>query len=109
MFLGLFIWLLVLHALVDGPMQYVARIGPAKRPGGDPDVPWQGALALHAGTHGVAVLFATGSPLLGLAEFIAHAAIDAAKGRRYIDTVTDQLLHVACKALWVWLLATGSF
>lgn len=106
--LVMFVWLLGLHALVDGPVQYLWRLGPAKRPGGDPDVPWQGALALHAAQHGAVVAGATGSPLLGLAEFVAHAAIDAAKGRRYIDTITDQLLHVACKAIWVWLLATGS-
>ena len=69
--------LFVGHALADYPLQgdFLAR---AKVRGGIPEIPWGWALASHAAIHGGAVGIVTGSVALGIAEAIAHAAIDAA-------------------------------
>lgn len=64
------------------------------------------SLGAHGAVHGffVAVLL---SPLLGLAELFAHAAIDRAKGRGMISNEIDQILHVACKCIWLGLYLKG--
>lgn len=64
------------------------------------------SLAAHGAIHGffVAVLL---SPLLGVAELIAHATIDRAKGCGMISNEIDQILHVACKCIWLGLYLKG--
>ena len=42
-----------------------------------------------------------------VAELILHAVIDVGKGEGKFGLVTDQLLHLACKVLFVILLALG--
>ena len=96
-------YLLAAHALCDFPLQgdYLAK---AKNPCAPlPGTPWTIALAAHALIHGGAVMLVTGSLLLGIAETIAHAAIDIAKCRGSISYTTDQALHVACKIAWAVL------
>jgi hypothetical protein len=51
----------------------------------------------------VAVL--TGLPLLGLAEWLAHALIDHLKCRGLFGLGADQGLHLACKLVWVLLVS----
>lgn len=64
------------------------------------------SLGAHGAIHGffVALLL---SPLLGVAEAVAHAAIDRAKGRGMISNEIDQILHVACKCIWLGLYLKG--
>ena len=58
-------------------------------------------LLYHAG----AVALATGSVALGACEFVAHWLIDVAKCVGLTGIHTDQCMHIACKLLWVLLLA----
>jgi hypothetical protein len=111
-FLNLFFTLLGLHFLADYPLQG-AYLSAMKNSHSD-DGRWLGSrawvqgLLAHSGIHGLFVGLATGSLVLGLAETAAHLAIDFMKGRRLIGSVTDQLLHVSCKAFWViWALHEG--
>ena len=89
------------HALCDYPLQgdFLARAKNRAMP--IPGVPWYQALGAHAVIHGAAVALITGIPLLGLAETVAHAAIDDAKCTGRIGFNTDQALHVGCKLFWV--------
>lgn len=115
----LFFWLLVGHALADYPLQG-SFLSTAKRRNGIVTVPWQIALSAHALIHAGFVAALTGSPYLGLAEFVLHSLIDFAKcegwltpRNQYSDMAKlrgertafwiDQSLHVACKALWAVL------
>lgn len=101
----LFALLLVGHALADYPLQgdFLARAKNRTAP--IPGVPWYQALFAHAAIHGGFVGVITGSVWLGLAEFVIHAAIDDAKCRGWISYNTDQALHIACKTLWVAIIA----
>jgi hypothetical protein len=97
---GLFLAMLVWHALADYPLQgdFLAR---AKNQAlAIPDVPWWQALGAHSLIHAGGVAVLASSIWLGAAEFIAHACIDHAKCRGRIGFNTDQALHVLCKALW---------
>lgn len=96
----LFFWLLVGHALADGPLQG-QFLSTAKRVGGIPGLPWWIALGGHALIHGGFVALATQSVELGCAEIVCHFLIDMLKCRGVIGIVTDQVLHVVCKIIWV--------
>ena len=87
------------HAIADGPLQW-NWIGRNKRTAG-----WRGptALGLHGLTHGLFVWAATGMLALGLAEAAAHAVIDGLKPRLGFGPFTDQMLHAACKVVWLVL------
>lgn len=58
-------------------------------------------LVAHAGIQGAAVAVITGNVWLGLAEWLAHTAIDEAKVRGKTTFAQDQALHIACKAVWL--------
>ena len=64
------------------------------------------SLCAHGAVHGffVAVLLA---PAFGILEAVAHAVIDRAKGRGWIGNEIDQILHVACKCIWLGLYLKG--
>ena len=97
-----FLFLLLGHAIADRPLQG----GQLSRDKRSPD--WRrrwGALLWHATIHGAMVFAVTLSWPLFVAELVCHTGIDRAKGRGWIDTVTDQLLHVLCKAVWIVVLA----
>jgi hypothetical protein len=96
--------LLAAHALCDYPLQgdFLARGKNHRNP--LPGVPWYQCLAAHALIHGGAVALITGSVWLGVAETIAHAAIDYGKSEGAYGFNYDQYLHFLCKVLWwgIW-------
>jgi hypothetical protein len=98
-----FLLMLAGHLVADGILQ-PPLLSRAKRVGGVAELHWGQALAIHAGLHAGWVAAITGSWALGLAEWLAHTAIDIAKTRRWIGTLTDQLLHLGCKAAWALVL-----
>lgn len=104
-FAQLLLLMLAAHVIADFPLQ-PAALSVAKRPGGDPALPWPLALGGHSAIHAGAVAAITGSPWLGAAELAAHAGIDFAKGREWLGLKADQALHLLCKLAWA-LLAVG--
>ncbi len=58
-------------------------------------------LVAHAGIQGAGVALVTGNVWLGIAEWIAHTAIDEAKVRGKTTFAIDQALHIGCKAVWL--------
>jgi Protein of unknown function (DUF3307) len=74
-----------------------------------PGVPWQTILAAHCAIHGAAVALITGIWWLFLLEAVAHWITDNAKCQNKISFNVDQVIHLACKALWLsiwWLKET---
>lgn len=65
---------------------------------------WPYVLSAHAFQHGLAVYLATGSVGLGIAETVAHWAIDFAKCEKWFGIHMDQGLHIACKLAWFAIL-----
>lgn len=85
------------HALADGPLQ-TPEISAGKRAEGlSTRLQY---LAIHSLIHGGAVALITQLWWLGVAETIAHAAIDAAKCAGKISHATDQGAHLVCKVIW---------
>jgi hypothetical protein len=101
--LSTFWWLVVGHFVADYPLQtdFVAKF--KARAASLAAVPWYYVLSGHAATHAAAVGLVTGSPPLAALEFAAHWLIDWAKCEGKTGIHADQLLHVACKALWAGL------
>ncbi|MBY0298993.1 MAG: DUF3307 domain-containing protein [Methylobacterium sp.] len=103
------LWMLIGHALADYPLQG-DWLSKAKNPalGLIPgEAIWPGALACHAAIHAGAVRLATGSWILAGCEFVAHGLIDYAKCTGRLSYNQDQLLHVACKLIWFFMLLGG--
>ena len=75
-----------------------------KSPGRDLTLCWGWWLGAHAATHGFAVALLTGIPVLGVLETLLHAIIDWAKIRFRFSLTLDQILHLSCKFIWVFLL-----
>ena len=100
----MFFALAVFHALADFPLQgdYIAR--QKVRSSADGASEWVVALGAHSLIHAGAVWLATGSKLLAFVELILHGGIDVLKGRGTFGLVTDQLLHLGCKAAYAVLL-----
>lgn len=101
--LHLFGALLIGHALADALLQPPA-LSQGKRSDRVSER-WR-SLGAHGAVHGFMVSLIL-SPLIGLAELVAHMAIDRSKGRGWISTEIDQILHVACKAIWLGLYLKG--
>ena len=100
-------WLFVLHFIADFRLQsdFMAR----NKAQGSPHWPW--VLSAHAATHAAAVGIIL-SPVLGVAEFIVHAATDFLKDRGLLGDETrafhlDQLFHLAVKIVWLALYNWG--
>lgn len=91
--------LLICHALADSLLQPPA-LSQGKRSTRVSER-WR-SLGAHGAVHGffVALILA---PAFGLAEMAAHMMIDRAKGRGWISAEIDQILHVACKSIWLGL------
>lgn len=100
--------LLAGHALADYPLQGDFLAKAKNRANPIPGIPWFHGLLSHAAIHGGFVGIITGSLTLGLAEFVVHCLIDDAKCMGRISYNRDQALHVACKALWVAVIAAGT-
>ena len=105
--LALFAAFVVVHALVDFPLQgdYIAK-QKARRHADNRSV-WIVALTAHCVIHGGGVWLVSGSLAFGFAEFVVHAMIDLGKGEEKFGLVTDQLLHVGCKLAYALLLGYG--
>jgi hypothetical protein len=101
--LPLLLLLAMAHFVCDFGLQS-DRMAREKCPGCDTTLPWGWWLVSHASTHGLAVALLTGVPQLGLAELLLHALIDRLKCAGRFHLSVDQLLHLACKVLWVALL-----
>lgn len=93
-----FFWLMVGHSLADYPLQG-QFLSDAKRLGRTA-LPWWIALTYHSFIHAGVVAIVTGSMVFAIAELVLHWLIDFAKTRGMFGEVTDQALHVACKAAW---------
>ncbi len=89
------------HALADRPLQEgmirAEKYGPRNVPG---NYRWIFGIASHSLIHGGFVAVITGLWWLGVAETIAHAAIDETKCRGAFGDLTDQALHAGCKVAW---------
>ena len=96
----LFLLLVAAHFVADYPMQGEFLALAKNRLSPNPFCPWYQALGAHAAIHGGFVGVVTGMWWLGVAEFIAHAAIDDAKCMKRISFNQDQALHIVCKVLW---------
>ena len=96
--------LLAGHALCDYPLQgdFLARGKNHKSP--ILGVPWYQCLLAHAAIQGGMVAFVTSSASLGIAEFCAHLVIDYGKSDGWYGFNVDQILHVACKVAWAFIL-----
>ncbi len=105
--LALFAAFIVIHALVDFPLQgdYIAK-QKARRHADNQSV-WIVALTAHCVIHGGGVWLISGSLAFGFVELVLHALIDLGKGEEKFGLVTDQLLHVACKLAYALLLGYG--
>lgn len=92
------------HALADYPLQgdFLARAKNHTAP--ICGVPWYHALCAHCTIHAGFVGIITGSLVLGIAEFVVHAATDFAKCSGRISYNTDQAIHIGCKVLWAALI-----
>jgi hypothetical protein len=93
--------LLAGHALADYPLQGDFLAKAKNRAVPIPGVPFYQALGAHALIHGGVVAIVTGTWWLGLLEAVAHAVIDDAKCTGKISFNADQILHVACKLVWL--------
>lgn len=89
------------HVLADFPLQgeYLAR--QKNRALADSTESWIVALSAHSIIHAGAVWLISGSLVFAGIELLLHATIDTAKCQNRIGYATDQLLHLACKALYV--------
>ena len=103
----LLFFMLVGHALADFPLQgdFLANGKNRNTPLGK--VYWVYCLPAHGLIHGGAVAYVTGNVYLGIAETVAHMAIDWLKCEGKIGMKADQALHIGCKLLWLLLIALG--
>ena len=62
---------------------------------------WPYWLTAHTILHGGAVWLVTGNMFLGLVEVVLHWCIDYAKCENWTNIHVDQILHMACKALYI--------
>lgn len=117
--LTMFWWLVVGHAVGDfvvqgetmamgksrhrppPPLPSALTQGPERGPFFPP---WYYWLTAHALVHGGIAGLATQSVGVGMAEALAHWAIDFGKCEGWYGFHVDQALHIVCKAAWVLLL-----
>lgn len=102
--------LMVVHALVDFPLQgdwmVHSKVRSARQPSSTsvrPDLIWIHVLSAHALMHGGGVALITQNFWLGLGETVAHWLTDFAKGEGLYGFHTDQFLHISAKFLWAYL------
>lgn len=108
--LALIFKLIIGHTLADFSLQPSSMAKGKNRNikiNGDPEENkyfpnWPYWLTAHAILHGGAVWLATGNIYLGIIEVILHWIIDFAKCENWTNIHTDQLLHVACKAIYIF-------
>lgn len=104
--------LLIAHALADFPLQGEAIAKGKNRhnppfgvpPGQKPVSVWFHYLTAHALIHAGGVWVVTGSFPIACAELVFHWLIDFCKCENFLNPHEDQLLHIACKILYVGFL-----
>ena len=103
-------YLIAGHALADFALQSDSMAKGKNRhrkteppPGARFQPTWFYWLTAHSFIHGLMVSLITGIWWLGLAETIAHWAIDFGKCENWYGIHIDQLAHTACKIGW-WLI-----
>ena len=99
---ALAISLLMGHFVGDFVLQN-DRLAIEKCPGKDSTLAWQWWMLGHTSCHGLLVLFFTSSAILGLFEMTLHFLIDYLKCEGKFNLLVDQILHILCKFLWVYL------
>jgi hypothetical protein len=102
--LAVFAAFLVMHALADFPLQGDFLASQKARGQAANREVWIVALCAHSVIHAGGVWLVSGSLAFGAAEFVLHTLIDLGEGERKFGLVTDQLLHLGCKAAYVILL-----
>lgn len=102
--IAVFFALAVVHALADFPLQgdFIARQKTRSSSSGGSE--WITCLIAHSLIHAGGVWLVTGSMVLGLVEFLLHALIDIGKGENKFGLITDQILHMTCKAVYAVIL-----
>ena len=68
---------------------------------------WFYWLFSHALVHGGAVFLISGSLLLGTIETVLHTIIDFSKCEHWISIHVDQILHIVCKVVYVYVIYHG--
>jgi hypothetical protein len=93
----LWVW----HAIADFPLQgdYLSK---AKDPTSNASLgQTQYHMLMHCLIHAGGVFLITGYIWFALVEIVLHFAIDTLKCRKKINYITDQVLHLNCKTLYV--------
>lgn len=105
--IAVFFALAVAHALADFPLQgeFIARQKTRSSSSGKSE--WITCLTAHSLIHAGGVWIVTGSMLLGAVEMVLHAIIDVGKGEGKFGLITDQILHLVCKAGFALVLYNG--
>lgn len=93
------------HALGDFAFQS-SHMVEMKHPKKNPES-WYIYLSAHSVIHGGLVGFFSGSFLIAILETLCHFLIDFGKCQGKYGIHHDQLLHLACKGLWIILIAKG--
>lgn len=106
---ALFFAFAIAHALADYPLQgdYLARMKVRSQAGSISE--WLSALTAHSLVQAGGVWLVSGSALLGLAELCLHWLIDLGKGEGKFGYLTDQLLHLGCKLIYVVVIYAAVF
>ena len=105
--LALFFAFAISHALADFPLQgdYLARTKQRKQ--ASTVAEWLISLSAHSLIHAGGIWIVSGSVILAVVELVLHWLIDLGKGEGWYGYVTDQALHLSCKAIYVIVLAKG--
>ncbi len=98
-----FIVLLMCHFIGDFVLQS-DRMAVEKCPGKDSTLNWSWWLTGHASTHALLVYLVTWNIAACVSEFFCHFAIDFMKCRYKFRLSSDQLLHIICKMIWVYII-----
>lgn len=104
---ALFFAFAIAHALADFPLQgdYLARMKRRDQAGNLSE--WIISLTAHSLVQAGGVWIVSGSAILGATELCLHWLIDLGKGEGKFGYLTDQLLHLACKLVYVIVLVIG--
>ena len=100
-----FLVLLLVHFLLDYPLQgdFLSRAKNRHNP--IQHVPWYQAMFAHTAMHGIAVGLITGIWLFALLEMAIHWWTDDRKCSGELTYNQDQIIHILCKVIW----AVGSY
>ena len=113
---ALVVALLIGHVLADYPLQGEFLATGKNRhnashipvPGkGDAKHVWVHCMTSHCLVHATFVWIVTGLALYAFIEFVLHFIIDYIKCEDWTTYTQDQLLHVACKVIYVILILNG--